>query len=263
MSDNRQTTERGRGQGMRRRAPRVLLVAALVLSLPAIALANHQFSDVPTSSLFHANIAQLVGSGITAGCGSGKYCPKATVTREQMAAFLSRGLGRTAWGTGAIRFDESDEFYVAVVDVAAGGASGGFGFITLQTNLLVYTEVDGLCPCTADIFLMDDATNVGLWGTGITVTDDGLADARLGNAGFSAVVRVPSGSPHRYGLVVDVRTTGVIPPGQEGQAMLQADIAAQYSPFGPTGGSTLGTENGPESIIQPDGEVKHRVKPGG
>jgi glucose/arabinose dehydrogenase len=37
-----------------------------------------------------AAINRLAAAGLTGGCGDGKYCPTASVTREQMAAFLRR-----------------------------------------------------------------------------------------------------------------------------------------------------------------------------
>jgi hypothetical protein len=48
------------------------------------------FTDVLQSSVFCANIQQLVNLGVTGGCGAGIYCPGFAVTREQMAAFLAR-----------------------------------------------------------------------------------------------------------------------------------------------------------------------------
>lgn len=39
-------------------------------------------------------INRLAAAGLTGGCGGGKYCPAASVTREQMAAFLHRALTR-------------------------------------------------------------------------------------------------------------------------------------------------------------------------
>ena len=48
------------------------------------------FSDVSPASYFCKYIKRLLELGITKGCGGGKYCPKANVTREQMAAFLAR-----------------------------------------------------------------------------------------------------------------------------------------------------------------------------
>lgn len=51
------------------------------------------FSDVPVSHWAAAWIEQLAREGITAGCGSGKYCPGSVVTRDQMAVFLVRTFG--------------------------------------------------------------------------------------------------------------------------------------------------------------------------
>jgi parallel beta-helix repeat protein len=50
------------------------------------------FSDTSRST-FAADIAWLSATGVTKGCGNGKFCPKDPVTREQMASFLSRALG--------------------------------------------------------------------------------------------------------------------------------------------------------------------------
>ena len=48
------------------------------------------FGDVPTSYWAAAWIKQLAAEGITSGCGSGNFCPEASVTRAQMAVFLLR-----------------------------------------------------------------------------------------------------------------------------------------------------------------------------
>jgi hypothetical protein len=51
------------------------------------------FNDVPTDHPFFQFVEALVASGITAGCGSGNYCPDAPLTRGQMAVFLAKALG--------------------------------------------------------------------------------------------------------------------------------------------------------------------------
>ncbi|MEA2578956.1 MAG: hypothetical protein QOD78_2544 [Chloroflexota bacterium] len=48
-----------------------------------------EFNDIATST-FIDDIHWLFYQGITGGCGSGKFCPKASVTRVQMAQFLVR-----------------------------------------------------------------------------------------------------------------------------------------------------------------------------
>lgn len=59
------------------------------LSLPA-ATADHFADD--DGSLFEDAINSLAESGITQGCGVGRYCPNDAVTRGQMAVFLTRAL---------------------------------------------------------------------------------------------------------------------------------------------------------------------------
>jgi hypothetical protein len=58
---------------------------------PAPAVAT--FNDVPTGHPQFQFIEALAASGITAGCGSGNYCPNANLTRGQMAVFLAKALG--------------------------------------------------------------------------------------------------------------------------------------------------------------------------
>ena len=60
---------------------------------------NHPgFTDVPRNSPFHQDIRRIARAGITRGCNppaNDRFCPKDPVTREQMAAFLTRALGLT------------------------------------------------------------------------------------------------------------------------------------------------------------------------
>ncbi|HTY42710.1 MAG TPA: S-layer homology domain-containing protein [Thermoanaerobaculia bacterium] len=55
--------------------------------------ATATFSDVPTDHPFFPFIEALAASGITGGCGGGKFCPDNPLTRGQMAVFLAKGLG--------------------------------------------------------------------------------------------------------------------------------------------------------------------------
>jgi len=51
------------------------------------------FADVPVTDAAWPHIEALAASGITAGCGTGNFCPGATLTRRQMAIFLAKALG--------------------------------------------------------------------------------------------------------------------------------------------------------------------------
>jgi hypothetical protein len=55
--------------------------------------ATATFGDVPTSHWAFQYIEALTASGITAGTGGGNFSPDATLTRAQMAVFLSKALG--------------------------------------------------------------------------------------------------------------------------------------------------------------------------
>ena len=50
------------------------------------------FTDVPPSSSFFPFIQKMAQAGITAGCGSGLFCPDETLNRGQMAVFIVTGL---------------------------------------------------------------------------------------------------------------------------------------------------------------------------
>jgi S-layer family protein len=56
------------------------------------------FSDVPETSPFCRWIEELALRGVVGGCGSGRYCPTAAVTREQIGVFLSATFGLTLYG---------------------------------------------------------------------------------------------------------------------------------------------------------------------
>jgi hypothetical protein len=54
---------------------------------------GNRFSDVDPASIHAGNIEALAHAGITMGCGAGRYCPDAPVSRAEMATFLRRSYG--------------------------------------------------------------------------------------------------------------------------------------------------------------------------
>jgi hypothetical protein len=156
----------------------VALGLAVALVLPAVALASHQFSDVPNSNPFHDDIAAIAYAGITAGFGDGGYHPSDPVTRQAMAAFLHRSGGTVALAKGTdpvtLTVDALVDSYasgfvpVRQLTVIVPGTNNPFGpeqLVHLQGHVDVYTEVLNSvagCPCefaaffretTADTFL--------------------------------------------------------------------------------------------------------------
>ena len=91
------------------------------------------FNDVAQDSFAAAWIEQMAAEGITGGCGSGNFCPNASITRAQMAVFLVKGMYGTAYvppaATGGVFTDvASDSFAAAFIEkLAADGITGGCG----------------------------------------------------------------------------------------------------------------------------------------
>jgi len=69
------------------------MASFLVRALGLPATGRDYFTD-DNGSQHEAAINALAAAGVTGGCAEARYCPRATVTRGQMAAFLHRGFGR-------------------------------------------------------------------------------------------------------------------------------------------------------------------------
>jgi len=82
---------------------------------------------------FYPFVTQLVANEITAGCGSGNYCPNDSVTRAQMAVFLLRGHFGLCFvpppATGTVFTDvPAGSFAAAWIEyLAAAGVTAGCG----------------------------------------------------------------------------------------------------------------------------------------
>jgi hypothetical protein len=144
-------------RGLSRRALTLILTLVLTITASGTALANHLFADVPTSSIFHDAISAIAGAGITTGCGGGNYCPSADVTREQMAAFLHRSVGRMAYqdnsGGSAISATVTD---LVVLTIKAGEATGGSVFLKADASATTYVTSVAGCPCQARYWIARD-----------------------------------------------------------------------------------------------------------
>ena len=81
---------------MRKGTVLMFMLAGLVgglVAAPIAVYASHNFTDVPGTNTFHSDIEWLAASGVTKGCNppaNTQFCPKDTVTRETLAAFLRR-----------------------------------------------------------------------------------------------------------------------------------------------------------------------------
>lgn len=85
------------------------------------------FGDVPPGTTHAASIDRVAAAGITKGCAPGRYCPQRTVTRAQMAAFLTRALDLPAAENDAFADDDGSPHEAAIERVAAAGITQGCG----------------------------------------------------------------------------------------------------------------------------------------
>lgn len=117
------------------------IVGNQMIELPYNAGATYKvrvqtFADVPTSYWSWQFIERLYTAGITGGCGSAplKYCPGNTVTRDQMAIFLLRGINGSVYTPPAVGAstgfaDVPTTYWAAawIKQLAASGITGGCG----------------------------------------------------------------------------------------------------------------------------------------
>ena len=98
---------------------------AATFGMPAQPAAAATFVDT-ASSPFLAEIEWLAAEGITGGCGDGRFCPRAPVTRGQMASFLVRMFDYTALpSTDPFDDDDGTLHEKDINRLVAAGVTGG------------------------------------------------------------------------------------------------------------------------------------------
>ena len=231
-----------------RRLVIVTAAIAVLIAFPMGALAVASFTDVPEGSTYFNDVEALKASGVTTGCTATTYCPKAYVTREQMAAFLNR-LG--ALGAGK----------TPVVNAAELGGFRAQDLIRVATNGSP-NLLDGDVSGTAALHALLDAPDSGY----LTVTASGAVDyesgtgsdllycqLRLGGSGLTYTTRyvevdsvhtaAPCGTNYTLAICgaglrdIDLTFASVGPSTN----VTFATISVTYSPFG-AGGQRPGCE---------------------
>ncbi|MGI8999313.1 MAG: M15 family metallopeptidase [Candidatus Limnocylindria bacterium] len=78
-------------------------------------------------SMHENNINRVAAVGVTGGCAPARFCPGASVTREQMASFLARAAEMGFAGGDYFLDDERSTHEADINRVAAAGVTGGCG----------------------------------------------------------------------------------------------------------------------------------------
>ena len=100
------------------------------------------FSDVPTSMPLAPWIEELARLSVTAGCGGTGYCPANSVTRGQMAVFMTKTFHRAE----AIRFLEQATWGPSDADVGALLGEGILSWLAAQYAAVPSTYPNALFP---------------------------------------------------------------------------------------------------------------------
>jgi hypothetical protein len=229
------------------------LIGLLLLAAPAVVLASHQFSDVSDGHPFHTEISAIAGAGITAGFSDGNFHPADAVTRQAMAAFMQRGLGRAALAINTTPMTTS-------VDVGAGtnfsnhvpvhqltitvpGASNGFSpmqVVHLQGRVTFLTSMsnsDKGCPCQFAVAIRDTAANSFSYEQYQTFESTSVASWAY-SLDVEAIFAAPPG-PRTYELDARLSFRNSIANPASFSLYEGSSLSAMTFPFGPTGTSDL------------------------
>ncbi len=88
------------------------------------------------SSVYSMDAAWASATGLTSGCGPGRFCPDAPLTRGQAAAFLTRHLGLGS-GPDAFSDDDGNSFERDIDAIAQAGITVGCRALAFCPNLTI------------------------------------------------------------------------------------------------------------------------------
>ena len=210
------------------------MLAGALIALPAGVWAATSFSDVPTSHPFYNEISAVAEAGIAQGFNDGTYRPANDITRQAMAAFMERGVGRAVSDAAhplvVLVPNEDNEVAAVFLDGGATGA-GTTGYVHLSASMYASSTnaTTGGCPCRVEVRLMSG--NAVVKASYLSVPLDANGDTAVGTTSLDTVVKVTGDFSRRYTLIARVL---------EGSAMISSDasLVATYFPLSGDGDNT-------------------------
>lgn len=103
---------------------RAEMASFLVRAFGLSASSRDHFSD-DGGSVHEADIDALAAAGVTNGCRPGQYCPSSTVTRGELATFITRALGLPTSTRDYFSDDNGSVHEPAINSIAAAGIASG------------------------------------------------------------------------------------------------------------------------------------------
>ena len=125
------------------------------------------FRDIG-SSQFIADILWLANRGVTTGCAFERFCPTASVTREQMASFIARALNLPAaaqdyFSDDAGSVHEADINRLAAAGITSGCTNDGLYCpkdLVLRDQMASFLARAFSLPTAPQDYFVDDASSV-------------------------------------------------------------------------------------------------------
>lgn len=229
---------------------KVALAGAVVIAVLSGAVVSYAgggspFPDVSQNSPFKNDIANMASAGITAGFPDGTFRPGQAVTRQSMAAFLGRGVGRAgyeAWAADASTEVVTDGQYISLpyARLRPGGhgvPNAGYAVVTATVEV---TRNSDACPCASSMFIQatkNNFTNIEFIGD--TRNVDAVVGQNQWEMTTTAVIALSSDADEwRF----RVRATNDVTTFSGGtNTRFSGSISVVYVPFGFDGRQTLGT----------------------
>jgi hypothetical protein len=224
----------------------IAVLVTTAVAVPTSVWAVTSFSDVPTSHPFYKEISAVAGAGIAQGFGDGTYRPAIDITRQAMAAFMERGVGRAVSNSasGFVIPGDGKEIGAVTMDAGAtGSGTGGFVHVSGSVWAFSSSSTTALCPCTVQVSLFDSGypqTSSRLQVPRLP-DGDGASDAMT----VETVLPIQGDSTHRYSLVVEgINSMGFVDPLAFGAGRVSASgtIVATYFPLSGDGDNTAAYE---------------------
>jgi hypothetical protein len=102
-------------------------MASFITRARGLPATGTDYFDDDDGSLHEPAINALAAAGVTTGCGPRLYCPKLSVSREEMASFLARALALAPSGVNHFDDDDGSVHQPAINAMASAGITTGCG----------------------------------------------------------------------------------------------------------------------------------------
>ncbi len=229
-------------------AKRFIAIASVIAALAGlggvlagVAIADHQFPDVPAGSPFHDDIDNFANAGCASGFPDGTFRPQEPVKRQQMARFVTACGGRIEFDTGAVATVTTSETpIISNLNMVAGALGEGAGRVQLLVAVHASSSSTTGFPCE----LLFDAT--GITGEAVYIDlNDTDQDIEDGNATILHTFTLDAG--FNANLFVNVSKTAAC----GASVSAEAEATMTYFPFNSDGSG--GAESVPvtESVDPP------------